>query len=34
MLYTLGMTVENENIRFIHESIQNGSISMRSFLVE
>lgn len=34
ILYTLGMTGENENIRFIHESIQNGSISMRSFQVE
>jgi 4,5-DOPA dioxygenase extradiol len=34
MLYVLGMTGENEKIKFIHESIQNGSISMRSFIVE
>lgn len=34
MLYTLGMRSENENVRFIHESIQNGSISMRSFIIE
>ena len=34
MLYVLGMTEKRENIRFIHESIQNGSISMRSFQVE
>ncbi len=32
MLYILGMTGENENITFVHESIQNGSISMRSFI--
>jgi 4,5-DOPA dioxygenase extradiol len=32
MLYTLGMTGITENLRFIHESIQNGSISMRSFI--
>jgi 4,5-DOPA dioxygenase extradiol len=32
MLYTLGMTDENEKSEFIHESIQNGSISMRSFI--
>lgn len=34
MLYTLGMAGETENIKFIHESIQNGSISMRSFIVD
>lgn len=34
MLYVLGMMGDNENIRFIHESIQNGSISMRSFITE
>jgi 4,5-DOPA dioxygenase extradiol len=34
MLYILGMKSKNDNIRFVHESIQNGSISMRSFLVE
>jgi 4,5-DOPA dioxygenase extradiol len=33
MLYTLGMAGENESLKFIHESIQNGSISMRSFRV-
>jgi 4,5-DOPA dioxygenase extradiol len=33
MLYILGMTEESESIGFIHESIQNGSISMRSFRV-
>lgn len=32
MLYILGMTAENENLFFVHESIQNGSISMRSFI--
>jgi 4,5-DOPA dioxygenase extradiol len=32
MLYILGMTGENEKIHFVHESIQNGSISMRSFM--
>jgi 4,5-DOPA dioxygenase extradiol len=32
MLYTLGMIYENEKIEFVHESIQNGSISMRSFM--
>ena len=32
MLYILGMTGENENIIFVHESVQNGSISMRSFI--
>ena len=34
MLYTLGMISENETISFIHESIQNGSISMRSFMTQ
>jgi 4,5-DOPA dioxygenase extradiol len=32
LLYTLGMVEENETVWFIHESIQNGSISMRSFI--
>lgn len=32
MLYTLGMTDKDEKVDFVHESIQNGSISMRSFL--
>jgi 4,5-DOPA dioxygenase extradiol len=32
MLYTLGMVEEPETIWFIHEGIQNGSISMRSFI--
>jgi 4,5-DOPA dioxygenase extradiol len=32
MLYSLGMTAEDESIRFVHESIENGSISMRSFI--
>jgi 4,5-DOPA dioxygenase extradiol len=34
MLYVLGMMSESENIKFVHESIQNGSISMRSFIIE
>jgi 4,5-DOPA dioxygenase extradiol len=33
MLYILGMINETEQIRFTHESIQNASISMRSFIV-
>ncbi len=32
MLYILGMTGEDENVIFVHESVQNGSISMRSFI--
>jgi 4,5-DOPA dioxygenase extradiol len=32
MLYILGMTGDNEKLNFVHESIQNGSISMRSFI--
>jgi 4,5-DOPA dioxygenase extradiol len=32
MLYTLGMVEEPETIWFIHETIQNGSVSMRSFI--
>jgi 4,5-DOPA dioxygenase extradiol len=32
MLYTLGMVDEIETIWFIHEAIQNGSVSMRSFI--
>ncbi len=32
MLYTLGMMDEDERIQFVHESIENGSISMRSFM--
>ena len=32
MLYILGMITENENISFVHESIQNASVSMRSFI--
>jgi 4,5-DOPA dioxygenase extradiol len=31
MLYTLGMVEDNESIWFINETIQNGSVSMRSF---
>jgi len=31
LLYVLGMKHENERLNIIHESIQNGSISMRSF---
>ncbi|BCU79378.1 4,5-DOPA dioxygenase extradiol [Luteolibacter sp. LG18] len=31
MLYTLGAMLPGENIRFTHESFQNGSISMRCF---
>ena len=33
MLYTLGMMQEDERATFIHESIQNASVSMRSFKV-
>jgi 4,5-DOPA dioxygenase extradiol len=33
MLYVLGMMDENDELSFIHESIQNGSISMRSFMI-
>jgi len=32
MLYVLGMTGPEEKLNFIHESVQNGSISMRSFI--
>jgi 4,5-DOPA dioxygenase extradiol len=32
MLYILGMISESETISFVHESMQNGSISMRSFI--
>lgn len=32
LLYTLGMLDEDESISFINESIQNGSVSMRSFI--
>ena len=32
MLYTLGMMDETETVWFIHETIQNGSVSMRSFM--
>lgn len=32
MLYILGMVTEIETIWFIHETIQNGSIAMRSFI--
>jgi len=32
MLYTLGMVEEPETVWFIHEGIQNGSVSMRSFI--
>ena len=31
MLYVMGMKVPEDNLTTIHESIQNGSISMRSF---
>jgi 4,5-DOPA dioxygenase extradiol len=34
MLYTLGMMDKNEKPLFVHESIQNGSISMRSFITD
>jgi 4,5-DOPA dioxygenase extradiol len=32
LLYTLGMVDENDTIWFINETIQNGSVSMRSFM--
>lgn len=32
MIYILGMVEEAETIWFIHETIQNGSVSMRSFI--
>jgi 4,5-DOPA dioxygenase extradiol len=31
MLYVLGLQAEGENVRFIHEGIQNGTVSMRGF---
>jgi 4,5-DOPA dioxygenase extradiol len=34
MLYILGMISKDETISFVHESMQNGSISMRSFITE
>jgi 4,5-DOPA dioxygenase extradiol len=34
MLYIAGMMQENERIKFTHESIQNGSVSMRSFITK
>ena len=34
MLYILGMIEHEEKAVFIHDTIQNGSISMRSFLIE
>lgn len=34
MLHIMGMMEKNENIRFTHEGIQNGSVSMRCFIVE
>jgi 4,5-DOPA dioxygenase extradiol len=33
MLYTLGLQEKDDKITFIHEGIQNGSISMRSFMI-
>jgi len=33
MLYILGLMEDGEQISFIHESIQNGSVSMRSFRI-
>ena len=33
MLYILGMMNENDKIKFTHESIQNGSVSMRCFSI-
>lgn len=33
MLYILGMKDEQDELTFVHDSIQNGSISMRSFLI-
>jgi 4,5-DOPA dioxygenase extradiol len=32
MLYILGLQEKNDEITFIHEGIQNGSVSMRSFM--
>lgn len=34
LLPVLGLQEENEKIHFLHESIQNASISMRSFLIQ
>jgi 4,5-DOPA dioxygenase extradiol len=34
LLYVLGCLYEREKLRFVDESIQNGSISMRSFVTE
>jgi 4,5-DOPA dioxygenase extradiol len=33
MLYALGLQEKDDEITFIHEGIQNGSISMRSFMI-
>ncbi|MBF0532648.1 MAG: 4,5-DOPA dioxygenase extradiol [Candidatus Omnitrophica bacterium] len=34
MIYALALGEKGETLRFVHESIQNGSISMRSFIIE
>lgn len=33
MLYALALQEKDENVTFVHESIQNGSVSMRSFII-
>jgi 4,5-DOPA dioxygenase extradiol len=34
MLYILGLKEKEEEVSFVHESIQNGSISMRTFIIK
>lgn len=34
MIYTLALQEDGESIRYVHEGFQNGSISMRSFIIE
>jgi 4,5-DOPA dioxygenase extradiol len=33
MLYILGMKGDDERLEYVHDSIQNGSVSMRSFVI-
>jgi 4,5-DOPA dioxygenase extradiol len=33
LLYIIALQEEGEKVEFIHESIQNGSMAMRSFII-
>jgi 4,5-DOPA dioxygenase extradiol len=33
MLYIIGMMQDNDQLSFTHEGIQNGSVSMRCFMI-